>query len=36
MPTFETLPCFERFWKDLTWQQALFREAVLARAVAAR
>jgi len=30
MPTFETLPRFERFWKNLAWQQqALFRKAVL-------
>jgi hypothetical protein len=30
MPTFETLPRFERDSKNLTWQQqALFRKAVL-------
>lgn len=30
MPTFETLPCFGRDWKNLTSQkQALFRKVVL-------
>jgi hypothetical protein len=29
MPTFETLPRFERDWKNLTWQQqATFRKVI--------